>query len=528
MTPYIGKILLFALLCALTAWFTAPDFSTQNIKLPDPQQIGLVEGEAYDQPTIISTTGQLREKVSSAKKPPYRQIHFAIPRHDKAVFLIAPSLPVETSLWVNGIPQGNSLHADYQGPGLGAFTLRHTINPIYLGSDRNRIDLYAQEGFPHSSKPMLWIMSAQNSASDAYILDKALTQMRLGALVCGGLGLVFSFFGMLFARDRLVFIGGGAVCLALLAHALGYIPMPTRLVLAGGGAIFVLIRSMHKSWLTKGAALAAVMAVGISIWTMMNSQIVNLAPAYFSSMMLWPLTGLAIPIMAVNAANVIWQQFVSSQARLKEQETIIAQQETDLKESIRVQAIHEERQRFVRDMHDGVGGTLLSLLMRVRSKKADSVQIEEELQTGLNDLRLMADSLDHVGSDLDTALAAFERRARQQLMNTEVEFQWSKPDDLSDVKMDVRAVLNLYRIMQEALTNCIRHSNASLFATNFAIENNSLLVTISDDGKGFDTGKPEGRGLNNIRKRAEHLGAKVQWAKGDPRGMVLHLTIPQR
>jgi signal transduction histidine kinase len=201
-----------------------------------------------------------------------------------------------------------------------------------------------------------------------------------------------------------------------------------------------------------------------------------------------------------------------------------------LQDSIRAAAVSEERQRFVRDMHDGVGGHLLSLLMRVRADDADSKDVAEELEKGLTDLRLMADSLDHVGHDLDEALAAFHRRAAQQLRSAGLEFVWSKPQVLSGFQLDARAVLSLYRIIQEALSNCIRHAQASRFAVSFDLAKNAsqLDVVIEDDGTGFPVdATEEGRGLANIRKRAENLGGTVVFAAGaEGKGCRIRLSLP--
>ena len=70
------------------------------------------------------------------------------------------------------------------------------------------------------------------------------------------------------------------------------------------------------------------------------------------------------------------------------------------------QAILEERQRFTRDIHDGIGGQLVSLLLRARRGKLGKNEMIQEIQSGINDLRLIVDSMDHVGDDLSSALVS--------------------------------------------------------------------------------------------------------------------------
>jgi signal transduction histidine kinase len=167
--------------------------------------------------------------------------------------------------------------------------------------------------------------------------------------------------------------------------------------------------------------------------------------------------------------------------------------------------------------------------MRVRADDADSKDVADELEKGLTDLRLMADSLEHVGHDLDVALAAFHRRAAQQLASAGLAFDWSKPQTLGEFAMDARAVLSLTRIIQEALSNCVRHASASRFVVAFDLADDAarLDVVIEDDGVGFGDVE-EGRGLGNIRARTENLGGIVEFGSGaDGKGCRIRLSVPR-
>jgi signal transduction histidine kinase len=94
--------------------------------------------------------------------------------------------------------------------------------------------------------------------------------------------------------------------------------------------------------------------------------------------------------------------------------------------------------------------------------------------------------------------------------------------------MDARSVLSLYRIIQEALSNCVRHAQATRFGVAFDLADNGtrLDVVIEDDGVGFGAAE-EGRGLANIRKRAEKLGGTVVFGAGNGgKGCRIALTVP--
>jgi signal transduction histidine kinase len=181
-------------------------------------------------------------------------------------------------------------------------------------------------------------------------------------------------------------------------------------------------------------------------------------------------------------------------------------------------------------MHDGVGGQLLSLLTRVRMRKVDLEDVEEEIQRGIADLRLVADSLDNVGNDLDSALATFHARAKQQLDAADIAFRWQKPEHFSGAILDPRQILNLYRFLQEALSNAVRHSGARNFSIEFFLSESATGrgVIVTDDGKGFDhSAVKHGHGLSSMKKRAAKLNGTLSIKHGARGvGTVLTLIMP--
>ncbi len=135
-------------------------------------------------------------------------------------------------------------------------------------------------------------------------------------------------------------------------------------------------------------------------------------------------------------------------------------QSKKLEQEAQARAILQERQRLVRDMHDGIGGTLASLIVRVRLGKSSKEETENELQSGLTDLRLIVDSLDHVGQDLDMVMHMFKDRIEPQIEASNMELLWEYDSQLNALAMDAESTLHVFRFLQEAVTNAIRHSEA--------------------------------------------------------------------
>ena len=90
--------------------------------------------------------------------------------------------------------------------------------------------------------------------------------------------------------------------------------------------------------------------------------------------------------------------------------------------------------------------------------------------------------------------------------------------------------LSVYRIVQEALTNAHRHASAESVDLRICIEEDDLVVRIADDGTGLGnfTNSTDTRGLENMRFRAQLIGARIQWCRNDPKGTLVEIRIPKR
>ena len=187
-----------------------------------------------------------------------------------------------------------------------------------------------------------------------------------------------------------------------------------------------------------------------------------------------------------------------------------------------------ERARIMRDMHDGVGGQLVSLLSAVRGGKSNIDRMDQDIQNALNDLRLMIDSLDNVGTSLDTALAIFQERARARLKAEGIKFHWKNLLDEPAEGFGSETVLHIYRILQEALTNIQRHAqakNVSITLEKIAGDL-SLQITVKDDGRGISNQDKSGRGIESMKGRARKLGG-ILTIEPENSGTILRLQLKE-
>lgn len=242
------------------------------------------------------------------------------------------------------------------------------------------------------------------------------------------------------------------------------------------------------------------------------------------------LGGLAI-LSAVLVTREIWR-WARDRPRLgriiRSQREEIEATSLALQQQVKRSAVLEERQRLSRDMHDGIGGQLMSLLARVRSGRISRDQLEGELTSGLSELRLMVDSLDASEGTVADALAVLRSRIRIQTEAAGITLDWSQAGDLNIVARDPRWILNLNRLIQEAATNAVRHSGGDRIGVSVeATDDGRFTVTVTDDGVGFDRDKVRpGRGLSNLAFRAAQLGGGLEiGSAGSGSGTIVRAVV---
>jgi signal transduction histidine kinase len=179
----------------------------------------------------------------------------------------------------------------------------------------------------------------------------------------------------------------------------------------------------------------------------------------------------------------------------------------------RERAQAEERQRLLREMHDGLGSSLMSSLVLVEQGKMDIAAVSQVLRECVDDLKLTMDSMEPIEGDLATLLATLRYRLGRRLEGAGLTMRWEVGDLPPLPWLDSAAALQVLRILQEALANVVKHAQASSITVSTAVEDGRVKVCVDDDGRGLPSESkpgqdPGGRGLRNMRRRAEEVGAQ--------------------
>ena len=211
--------------------------------------------------------------------------------------------------------------------------------------------------------------------------------------------------------------------------------------------------------------------------------------------------------------------------RLAEQESELNQAHQRLRAVEREQTLMHERQRLMRDMHDGVGSSLQSALSIVESSQyPQATELGQVLRDCVDDLKLSIDSLEPVDADLAALLGSLRHRLGPRLQAAGVTLHWNVCEVAPLPWLDPQSALHVLRILQEVLTNILKHGRATEIALSTCAASSAsgdsapgVCVCVHDNGPPFEPPpteslQPGGRGLTNLRSRARLLGAYCAWA----------------
>lgn len=241
------------------------------------------------------------------------------------------------------------------------------------------------------------------------------------------------------------------------------------------------------------------------------------------------LTGLGLALGVVVAGLSIWRiSHLEKQAALHLAK--IERGERELRnlshQLVRVQ--EEERKRISRELHDEVG-QMLTALRLLLNREATPEQVEEARHLTEQSLktvreiamRLRPSMLDDLGLG-----AAVEWLAREVSRRAGVPIHVEIDGALQHLPDGHRTAI--FRIVQEALTNCVRHAGASNIRVLLHGSKEAFTLLVQDDGVGFEPGAVEtaGLGILGMKERAAELGGDIEWISKPGKGTQVRLWLP--
>ena len=194
-------------------------------------------------------------------------------------------------------------------------------------------------------------------------------------------------------------------------------------------------------------------------------------------------------------------------------------------------AIALERERIMREIHDGIGSGLVAALASAERHGRENSTAVHALKGALSDLKIAVDSLEPVEGNVATLLANLRYRLEPELNKSGIVFDWNVDDVPQLDWVDAPNALHVLRIFQEAIVNIVSHAEATVITLRCHLDlqqgRPGVLVSVSDNGKGFDVSKSgNGHGRKNMESRAQALASKLIVASTPGKGSSTTLWLP--
>ncbi len=341
----------------------------------------------------------------------------------------------------------------------------------------------------------------------------------------------------LIERIVLIWAVTGTVLLALLPHAWAYSVSSyywdVMTIVWGGYALVIAwhasFKVQSKEYWAIALSVLVLLGAGVRDWIMYTENPEIFQGTLLIYAMVYPLVIFAWVLLqrfttALSEADLLNREL---EDRVKRREAELAANYEKISAAKQQQALIEERERIMRDMHDGIGGQLIAATAEAR--QVGSKRLVDSLECALADLRLMIDSFEPVDEDLGTVLGLVRMRLERRLRNHNLHFDW-RVEDLPPIKdFGPHKVLQVMRILEEAVTNVVRHAQASRIIVSAREKLREGIagigVEIIDDGRGIDPAAPKGSGLENMRYRAQSIGGHLVVEAVQP-GTAVRLWLP--
>lgn len=250
-----------------------------------------------------------------------------------------------------------------------------------------------------------------------------------------------------------------------------------------------------------------------------------------SALIMIALVGVIIFFVLVYQKRMIRQEIAMQRMETEHQKTLL---------NATIESQERERQRIAKDLHDEVGAMLSVIKMSLQQveRKAEQEKAKELTQETKEMVTETIDNVRRISKDLmPVALLKLG-------LPTALEDLFKKLEHLEGMKVTFSVegtprelppatALGLYRVIQEALNNCLKHAEATEINCVLRFQPAGLSLTFEDNGKGFDLegllkskDSTRGLGVKNIESRVNMLGGKLQHTSSPGKGTKIYIELP--
>ncbi|PQA52847.1 sensor histidine kinase [Siphonobacter curvatus] len=253
---------------------------------------------------------------------------------------------------------------------------------------------------------------------------------------------------------------------------------------------------------------------------------------------------LVLAILVLSSLSFTWYSALNNKKKLAKQEEMFLKEEMKNRRqqeklnlyNAMLQGQERERNRIARDLHDGLGGMLASTKLKLSAVAAN---INPKRETTI-DLNIIISQLDHSVDELrriarnmmpESLLYMGLEAALRDLCNAMSQTDLQIDFQASNLREDYPQafLIAVYRILQELLTNAVKHSGASQVWVQCTEVEDKFHINVEDNGKGFDPKNEllskEGIGISNIRNRVDILNGQLEIDAAIGNGASFHIQL---
>lgn len=199
--------------------------------------------------------------------------------------------------------------------------------------------------------------------------------------------------------------------------------------------------------------------------------------------------------------------------------------------------VKAERERIAQDLHDGVGAHLSQALALLQSPQVALTEVRHSIENAMWRLRVEVEALDDADASLLELLAAMRGRLQPLLPARGITMRWQMPNEPEDCSPRGRKGAELAMVAQEAISNALQHAQCTQLQVFLGQDPDGCRVLrIADNGKGWEMAKAsseaqpqprfQGRGLKNMRTRAQRVGAQLEISSLPDQGVCICVSWP--
>ncbi|RPH42757.1 MAG: histidine kinase [Burkholderiales bacterium] len=273
------------------------------------------------------------------------------------------------------------------------------------------------------------------------------------------------------------------------------------------------------------AALVLNVAVGLRDWA-----VFRLSDAYGHDTLLRYTAlafGLSLGYIAIQRFRTATSQarelLANLSDRVAERESALAESHRQYDVLSREQARVGERERILRDMHDGVGSSLSAAIRQLQGGQVGSDAVVATLRDALDRLKLSIDAMSVPPGDVVALLANLRHRLEPRLVGAGLALEWEVSEMAPVARFDAEAMRVLQSLVLEAVSNVLQHAGANTLRIEAEEVATGPRVRIIDDGRGFDAST---RGPRAIAARAGTLHARLA-VDGTPGRTTVEIVLPR-